>query len=216
MENFKGDISIYSIDYKGTLAFVDILSYAPREKKAVFINDQMVTSSLGKTERRVSYHTLSRKLEKLKKKGYEIQEIDGAKERVSKDTILSALNLEYSKEKLCELSHMRAEIYPYFSIDIIKKVFRRYIHGELEDFYLDYWAKLYIACLYESYNIDKEIKKTLFIDEVCLSLEELASLLSKDMTSKEKIDLVHKVYQQIKRANENYLNQLEKDNHSKK
>ncbi len=204
MENKLDYFTIYSVDRKGSLVFVDILSYSNRLKKAKFINDKIAGINFGVTETKVPRVALENKLNRLKKKGYEIEYEDGAAERVSKEIILDALNLKFNKEKVCELCKMRPEIYPYFSMDIITKVLRKYVHDELEDLYLNYWSVLYIACLYECYNIDKDVQQSVFISSVCVALEELDGVLSKDLSKEQKVRLVHKVFQDIKKAIEVY------------
>ncbi len=215
MENKLEYTTIYSVDRKGALVFVDILCYSRKQKKAIFTNDKIPDPNFGVTETRVPNRLLVAKLKSLEKKGYEIEHVDGANERVSKEEVLDALHLKYNKEKVCELCKLRPEVYPYYSLDLITKVLRKYVHDELEDLYLDYWSTLYIRCLYESYNIEKEKMQSFFIASVCHALEELDGVLSKELDHEQKVQLVHTVFQEIKKAEEVYAEMRSKSEKKK-
>ena len=204
----------YCIDNKGSLKFIDFLSFSKKSKKAVFINNAQLSDDISLKQKRISFHGMNFLLNRLTQKGYEITYVDGASERASKEEILDALDCNCNKEKLSLLCRVRPELYPYYSLKRIRITLRRFVRGELDDIYLTQWVILYIRCLLESYSenlVSKE--ERIFANVVASCLNELSVVSSNNLTTQEKYDLARKVYDEIKKVDEEFHKGIEIKHH---
>ncbi len=191
---------IYAIENKGSLKFVDFLTYCKSTKKAIFINNAQIDEDISLKQRKVPFMFFQNTLMNLHKKGYEITTVDGAGERVKKEEIFEALDCKYSKEKLALLAKERPELYEYYSLKRIRVTLRKYVHGELDSVYLVSWCRLYLQCLLESYSESRvKIEERVFIKLIASCLTRLSVVTSDEISLEDKYVLVKKVYEEIKK-----------------
>lgn len=176
MKNSKKAKIYYRYDRKGSRKVLDILEVNPYRRLCTFYNNCDRKEDRIFKGKHLTYNGFVKKINKLAKAGYQIENVDGVSSKVPSERVERALNIELPFEAVSSRNHFRISPSHYFSRDHIVKTKDAYLNGQRNDAYLDAWVLLYNHALQESIRHGDK-KRTKIVLARCSCISEFGLIL---------------------------------------